>query len=111
VQVSYSEVVASRTGPESCATDPRGPVRSVDRGSIGQPLSRERTLNPDADVVPTDGRQHGSARYASAGLVRRGLRPWHVWTLLAREPGDLGVRPACRALAEQAGPRWKGEEP
>ncbi|MGR8965716.1 hypothetical protein [Rhizobium changzhiense] len=28
---------------------------------------------------------------ASAWPTRRGLRPWHVRTLLVREPGDLMV--------------------
>src|SRR5258707_9392235 len=70
---------------------PRGHRRSVDRERIGQPLSRESTLIPGADVVPltegnTDGRDNASAQTA-----RRGLRHWHVRTLFAREPGDLMV--------------------
>ncbi len=31
----------------------------------------------------------GGRVFASARLARRGLRPWHVRTLLVREPGDL----------------------
>jgi len=51
---------------------PRGFLRSVDRGRTGQPLSRESTLIPSADVVPvtegnTDGRDNASAQ--TAGVV------------------------------------------
>src|SRR5690606_16912809 len=28
---------------------------------------------------------------ASVRLTRRGRRPWHAWTLLAREPGGLVI--------------------
>jgi hypothetical protein len=44
---------------------------------------------------------------ASAGMTRRGQRPWHVQTLLAREPGDLAIDRS----AEAAGPHREGEEP
>src|ERR1700731_2056670 len=39
---------------------------------------------------------------ASARTTRRGQRPWHVQTLLAREPGDLAIdRSATAAGPEQ----------
>ena len=47
-------------------------------------------LVPNADTVfDVEG---NTSRYDNASVrsVRRGLRPWHVRTLLVREPGDLG---------------------
>jgi hypothetical protein len=44
---------------------------------------------------------------ASAWSARRGLRTWHVQTLLAREPGDLAIDRSAIA----AGPYREGEEP
>jgi hypothetical protein len=74
---------------------------------IGQPLSRESTLIPGADVVPvtegnTDGRDNASAQTA-----RCGLRHWHVRTLFAWEPGDLrrGARGNSRPYREKT-PIW-----
>jgi len=69
-------------------------------------LSRESFI-PGADTVffvegNTDGRTNASAR-----TTWRGQRPWHVQTLLAREPGDLTLDRS----AEAAGPHREGEEP
>ena len=59
------------------------------QGVTGQPLSREIDVIPGADAVPlTEGNMGGRA-IASARPARRGRRPWHVRTLLVREPGDL----------------------
>jgi hypothetical protein len=44
---------------------------------------------------------------ASARTTRRGQRPWHVQTLLAREPGDLAIDRSATAV----GPHREGEEP
>jgi hypothetical protein len=51
VQVHYDEVVATRIGPEPCVVvrEGRGEASAGER--IGQPLSRERILTPDADTV------------------------------------------------------------
>jgi hypothetical protein len=35
---------------------------------------------------------------ASARTTRRGQRPWHVQTLLAREPGDLAIDRSATAV-------------
>ena len=91
MQVHYDEGVANRIDPESCAAAREGISEALTGERTGQPLSRESTLFPDADVVlltegNTDGRD-----IASAQTVRRGRRHWHVRTLLAREPGDLTV--------------------
>jgi hypothetical protein len=44
---------------------------------------------------------------ASAWTVRRGRRPWHVQTLLVREPGDLtvGQQQKCNVLPWSASGR------
>lgn len=90
MQVHHDEGVANRIDPESCADAREGTGEALTGERIGQPLSRVRSLIPSADVVQntegsTDGREIASARPA-----RRGRRPWHVRTLLAREPGGLG---------------------
>ena len=107
MQVHCDEGVAIHIGPEPCVH-----VReSMDEASagegIGQPLSRERRYVPGADALfsaegNTDGRASASARRA-----RRGRRPWHVRTLLAREPGGL-TRDRLRL---RTGPHREGEEP
>ena len=89
MKVHYDEGVANHIGPEPCAgvREDIGEASAGDR--IGQPLSREIDVILGADAVllaegNTDGRAIASARPA-----QRGLRPWHVRTLLVREPGDL----------------------
>ena len=88
MQVHHDEGVANRIDPESCAVAREGISEALTGECIGQPLSRESTLFPGANVVlltegNTDGRD-----IASAQTARRGRRPWHVRTLFAREPGD-----------------------
>jgi hypothetical protein len=88
VQVHHDEGVANRIDPESCAAAREGISEALTGERTGQPLSRESTLFPGANVVlltegNTDGRD-----IASAQTARRGRRPWHVRTLFAREPGD-----------------------
>src|SRR5258706_11946618 len=85
VQVHHDEGVANRIDPESCADAREGIGEALTGERIGQPLSRESTLIPGADVVPltegnTDGRDSASAQTA-----RRGRRHWHVRTLFARD--------------------------
>ena len=104
MQVPDNKEVANHVVPESCAA-----YREVRREALtgertGQPWSRDRKDIPGADAVPraegnTDVRAHASAR-----TTRRGRRPWHVRTLLAREPGDLGFDQS----PYWAGPRREG---
>jgi hypothetical protein len=66
VQVHHDEGVANRIDPESCADTREGIGEALTGERIGQPLSRESTLIPGADVVPvtegnTDGRDNASA--------------------------------------------------
>jgi hypothetical protein len=89
VQVHYDEGIANHIGPEPCVRDREGVGEASVGDRIGQPLSRESHVNLGADIVLlVEGNTDGCA-IASARTARRGRRPWHVWTLLAREPGDL----------------------
>jgi hypothetical protein len=88
VQVPYDEGVAIRIDPESCAVAREGFGEALTGGRIGQPLSRESLLR-GADAVETAEGNMAGGVIASHPTTPRGLRPWHVRTLLAREPGDL----------------------
>ena len=78
MKVHHDEEVANRIDPESCAVAREGIGEALTGERTGQPLSRESTLFPGADVVPlmegnTDGRV-----VASAQTARRDRRHWHV---------------------------------
>lgn len=101
MQVSDSKDVASHVVPESCVA-----YREVRREALtgvrtGQPLSRERISTPGADAVRSAEGNTTERVIASAPSARRGRRPWHVRTLLAREPGDLQLdhRRSYRSVA------------
>ena len=88
MQVRYDEGVANHIGPEPCAVAREGGGEASVEEHTGQPLSLAKILIPGADAVAnaegnTDGRVNASAQTA-----RRGRRTWHVWKLVAREPGD-----------------------
>ena len=107
MQVPHDEGVATHINPESCAVVREGNGEALTGEPTGQPLSRERIAILGADAVHgaegnTDERANASAR-----TTRRGQRPWHVGTLLVREPGDLALDRSATA----AGPHRKGEEP
>ena len=91
MKVHCDEGVAIHVAPDPCA-GVREDVGEASVGErIGQPLSREIVINPGADVVHLTEGKTGGRVIASVRRTRRGLRPWHVRTLLAREPGDLWV--------------------
>lgn len=67
----------------------RDATRSVDRGTCRPAIEPRKRFDPGADIVRSmEGNTHGCA-IASASATRRGRRPWHAFTLLVREPGDL----------------------
>ena len=107
MQVHYDEGVANHIGPEPCV-DAREGIGEASAGDcIGQPLSRESGFIPGADaVLLAEGNTNGRVN-ASAWTTWRGRRPWHVRTLLAREPGGL-TRDRLRL---RTGPHREGEEP
>ena len=87
MQIHHDEGVANRIDPKSCTDAREGIGEALTGDRIGQPLSRESTLIPGADVVPlTEG---------NTETARRGRRHRQVRTLFAREPGDLMVGPCC----------------
>ena len=101
MQVHCNEGLASHIGPKPCAAVREGTGEASVGECIGQPLSREIGLFLGADaVLLAEGDMVGCA-IASAHPARRGRRPWHVRTLLAREPGGLmsdqgGSQPLAR---------------
>jgi hypothetical protein len=107
VRVRRNEGVAIHIGPKPCA-GVREDIGEASAGErIGQPLSRESDLTQGADAVSfAEGNMAGHVS-ASVRSTLRGLRPWHVRTLLVREPGDLQLDHShC-----WGGPHREGEEP
>jgi len=98
VQVHCSEGVATRTDPAPCVCGCEAEGEASAGVRIGQRLSRER-INRDAGAFVTAEGATGVRVNASAPPVPRGRRPWHVQTVLVREPGNLTPdhRP-CAAL-------------
>jgi hypothetical protein len=94
VEVHRDEGVANHIGPEPCATIREDGGEASVGEHIGQPLSRERILALGADAVQLAEGKTTRCAIASALTTRRGRRPWHVWKLLAREPGDLRPDPS-----------------
>jgi hypothetical protein len=104
VRVPRSEGVANHTDPEPCGRVREDTAEASAGERIGQPLSRDRRMKPGADaVVSAEGNTHWR-NSASVCATRRGRRPWHVRTLLVREPGDL-------MSGRFGGPHREGEEP
>ena len=90
MEVPFSEDLASHTVPESCGAYREVRVEALTGVFTGQPLSTESS-HLDADCINAqEGNTTGDVT-ASPWSVRRCQRPWHVDTLIAREPGDLGV--------------------
>ena len=89
MQVPHSKGIANRAVPESCARHREVHREALTGVRIGQPLSRETSLAPGADAVREAEGNTTDHAIASDWSTRRGQRPWHVRTLLAREPGDL----------------------
>ena len=82
MQVHYGEGVANHIGPKPCAVvrEDLGEASAGDR--IGQPLSHEIPFILGAGaVLKSEGNTIGCA-IASAQPAQRGLRTWHVRTLL-----------------------------
>ena len=90
MRVHHGEGVAIRIGPEPCVGTREGDGEASVGEHIGQPLSRESKIVSGADMVIIMEGNMGGRVIASARLTWRGRRPWHVWTLFAREPGGLG---------------------
>ena len=89
MKVRYDEGIANHIGPEPCAGIREGVGEASVGDRIGQPLSREIDVILGAHAVLQAEGNMGGCVTASTCPTRRGRRPWHVRTLLVREPGDL----------------------
>jgi hypothetical protein len=90
VKVHNSKGIANHAGPESCVAHREVRDEALTGEPAGQPLSRESfKLVQGADAVSVAEGNTDRRDKASACSALRGLRPWHVGTLFAREPGDL----------------------
>ena len=99
MQVHCDEGIANHIGPEPCA-GAREDVGEASVGErIGQPLSLENIHPLGADAVDKAESKTFRRVIASARMTRRGRRHWHVRTLFAREPGDLGFDQPLYGLA------------
>jgi len=108
VKVSNRKGIANQTGPESCVAHREVRDEALTGEPAGQPLSRESNkLVQGADAVRVAEGDTDRRDSASAWMTLRGLRPWHVGTLLAREPGDLLLG---RLSHFQSGPHREDEE-
>ena len=107
MKVHCNEGVAIRIGPEPCVgiREEDGEASVGER--IGQPLSRESLKVSGVDVFGFAEDNMDGCVSASIRSTRRDQRPWHMWKLFVREPGDLGFDQRL----DTAGPRRKGEEP
>ena len=97
MKVSNRKGIANQTGPESCVAHREVRDEALTGEPAGQLLSRESFNVQGADAVSVAEGNTDRRDSASACSTLRGLRPWHVGTLFAREPGDLLLgRFSCR---------------
>ena len=89
MKVPHSKDLANHTVLESCVAYREVRREALTEVRIGQPLSRERSFIQGADVFSTAEGNTVRSAIASSVPALRGLRPWHVRTLLVWEPGDL----------------------
>jgi hypothetical protein len=90
VRVPDNQDLASQVVPESCVGHREVHGEALTGVRAGQPLSHEMFISvPGADAVTVVEGNTGGRAIASVQTIRRGQRPWHARTLLAREPGDL----------------------
>ena len=89
MEVHCDEGVAIHIGPEPCVYVRENMGEASVGERIGQPLSRERIQTRMPTLFTGRKARRTAHVIASARTIRRGRRPWHVRTLLAREPGYL----------------------
>jgi hypothetical protein len=103
VQVHCDEGVAIHIDPESCGAVREGVREALTGARAGQPLSGVNSVRGAHALKVAEGNTAGRV-IASTRPTPRRLRPWHVRTSSAREPGDLLPRPP----PSSAGPHWEG---
>ena len=84
---------------------PRGSRRSVGRGACRPAIEPRKGDSPGCRRRYCDGRPYERVRQRERPPTRRGQRPRHARTLLAREPGDL---PSDRSLSSRSAPGRRG---
>lgn len=94
MKVHNSEGLATHAVPESCVSVREDRGEALTGARIGQPLSGENFKVRDADALEVAEGNTGRCASASACLVPRRLRPWHVRTPSVRKPGGLRHRPS-----------------
>ena len=107
MKVPHSEGVATHTDPLSCVGHREVSGEALAGESIEPAIEPRKSFSTrDADaVLGAEGNMDG--RYiARSGPIPRGQRPWHVQTLLVREPGGLTRDRLCL----HSGPHREGEE-
>jgi hypothetical protein len=107
VRVRHDEGVANHIDPEPCVVACEGGSEASAGEHTGQPLSLVKIHIPGADAVAKAEGDADRSAIASTWMARRGRRTWHVWKLVAREPGD----PAFGQSSRFAGLHRGGEEP
>ena len=104
MKVSNRKGIANQTGPESCVAHREVRDEALTGEPAGQPLSRESNkLVQGADAVRVAEGDTDRRDSASAWMTLRGLRPWHVGTLFAREPGRSPAWPPTMCGAVRIG--------
>lgn len=96
MQVHSSEGLATHTDPESCVHGREAMGEALTGERIGQPLSGENSVWGADALEKAEGNTGGRVSASVCPTLRR-LRPWHVRTPPAREPGDLRHRPPSLA--------------
>ena len=96
MKVPDGEGVANHTGHESCVYAREGMSEALTGVRIGQPLSGENSVWGADALEKAEGNTGGRVSASVCPTLRR-LRPWHVRTPPAREPGDLRHRPPSLA--------------
>ena len=94
MKVHCDEGVATHIDlPSRAQASARTSAKRVGRGaSIGQPSEPRNRCDPGCRRRSLIRKAKWTGALTRAPRpTRRGLRPWHVWTLLAREPGDLWI--------------------
>jgi hypothetical protein len=103
VEVRRDDGVATHISPEPCVAVREGCSEASVGEHTGQPLSPAKIHIPGADAVAKVEGDTDRRVSASAWTARRGRRPWHVWKLVAREPGGPTSDQARRRVLVRIG--------
>ena len=97
VKVHCDEGLTNHIGPESCVAVREGVREALTGVRAGQAIERRNFALRTAHALLTAEGNMAPIRYDKYLAVPRRQRPWYVRKSLAREPGDLLIRPGARA--------------